>query len=497
MILVGLIIFLLLGGGAAWYAERWGEQWPRWITLGALLVDVLLLLAISVAVEAPDGSGVSGWYMSHQWQWIPRFGISFHLAVDGLSALLIALTIFLGFMSVCCSWTEIQQDVGFFHFNILWTLAGVIGVFLAVDLFLFFFFWEVMIIPMYFLISIWGHENRAYAAIKFFIFTQASGLLMLLAIVVLAFTHASDQGVLTFNYFELLENDIDGDLAFWLMLGFFVAFVVKLPSVPFHTWLPDAHTQAPTGGSVLLAGVLLKTGAYGLLRFVVPLFPEAARSFSPVAMGLGVVSILYGAKLAFAQTDIKRLVAYSSISHMGFILVGVFAWNTWALQGAVMTMLAHGISSAALFMVAGAMQERIHTRDLSRMGGLWHSVPRVAAIALFFAVAALGMPGLGNFIGEFLVLLGAFQVSIPLTIVATLGLILAPVYALMVIQKAFLGKAEETHPILDFGVREMVMMGFMIVATVWIGLYPQGMLDISNPVVEDNLNRIPARKIQP
>ncbi|MGH8559380.1 MAG: complex I subunit 4 family protein, partial [Methylococcales bacterium] len=313
--------------------------------------------------------------------------------------------------------------------------------------------------------------------------------LMLAAILGLVYARFKDTGTFSFDYGDLLNLQMDPALSFWLMLGFFIAFVTKLPGVPFHTWLPDAHTQAPTAGSVILAGVLLKTGAYGLLRFVVPLFPDAAHSFATVAMALGVVSILYGAHLAFAQTDMKRLIAYTSISHMGFILVGIFAWNELALQGAVMTMLAHGISSAALFIIAGSLQERMHTRDMRRMGGLWAEVPRLSAIALFFSVAALGMPGLGNFIGEFLVLLGAYRADITITAFAALGLIAAPVYTLILIQKAFHTEPREPHRLRDYGRREITLMGLMIVAMVWMGVYPQSMLDLSSPVLE-NLDQL-------
>ncbi|MCL4152959.1 UNVERIFIED_CONTAM: hypothetical protein GTU68_029838, partial [Idotea baltica] len=258
--------------------------------------------------------------------------------MDGLSLVLIVLTFVLGAIAIVSSWNEDNDRQGFFQANILWTLAGVVGVFLALDLFLFFLFWEVMLVPMYLLIAIWGHEGKAYASMKFFIFTQFSGLLMLVAILGLAMVYQSSTGVWSFSYFDLLNTPVTGQLANLLMLGFFIAFVVKLPGFPFHTWLPDAHTQAPTAGSVILAGILLKTGAYGLIRFTVPLFPDAALAFAPIAMFLGVASILYGAILAFAQTDFKRLVAYSSVSHMGFVLLGVFAWNSLALQGAVMQM---------------------------------------------------------------------------------------------------------------------------------------------------------------
>jgi NADH-quinone oxidoreductase subunit M len=301
------------------------------VTLGADL-------ALALGIWGQPGNLAAGvshapWLLEFRHAWMPSLGIGFFFALDGLSLLMVLLTLFLGMISVAISWTEIQERVGFFHFNLLWTLAGIIGVFTALDLFLFYFFWELMLIPMFFLIVIWGHENRVYAAIKFFLFTQLSSLLMLLAIVVLYFVHGKATGDYTFDYTRLLGTPVSGNLALFLMLGFGGAFAVKLPVFPFHTWLPDAHTEAPTAGSVVLAGLLLKTGAYGMLRFVVPLFPEAAVRVAPFAMALGVAGILYGAVLAFSQRDFKRLVAYTSVSHMGFVILGVFAWNELALQG--------------------------------------------------------------------------------------------------------------------------------------------------------------------
>ena len=350
MQILGLILLLLGGGALAAASERLHRNAPRWLALGVIAASGLYLLTIPVGTL-------------EQAAWIPRFGISVILAMDGLSFAMVALTLFLGLIAIVSSWSEIDESPGFFQFNLLWTLAGVVGVFTALDLFLFFVFWEVMLVPMYFLIAIWGHEARAYAAMKFFLFTQISGLLMLFAILTLVYLHYDSSGVITFAYENLRGAEIDPTYAFLLMLGFFVAFVVKLPGVPFHTWLPDAHTQAPTAGSVILAGILLKTGAYGLLRFVVPLFPDAAEEFRWWAMFLGAASVIYGGYLAFSQSDFKRLVAYSSISHMGFVLLGVFAWNTVAVQGAVVQMVAHGFSTAALFMMAGALQQRLHTRE--------------------------------------------------------------------------------------------------------------------------------------
>jgi NADH-quinone oxidoreductase subunit M len=484
MILPMLVCVLLLGGLMALVSERWSHGAPRWLGIITLTAEALLLVEPLSWAEYADGLSPV-WLADFHGPWIPRFGIGFHLVMDGLSLLLITLTVLLGFMAVSSSWTEINSRQGFFFFNLLACLAGTVGVFLAVDLFLFFFFWELMIIPMYFLISIWGHEHRTYAAVKFFIFTQVSSLLMLTAIIALVLIRHDKVGSYSFDYFDLLDTALEPEAAFWLMLGFFVAFTVKLPAVPFHTWLPDAHTQAPTGGSVILAGIMLKTGAYGLLRFVIPLFPEAAHRFAPVAMTLGAASVLYAAFMAFAQSDLKRLIAYTSVSHMGFIVLGVFSWNLFALQGSVITMLAHGISAAALFMIAGALQERLHTREMDKMGGLWTALPGLSVLTLFFSLASLGLPGLANFIGEFLVLQGAFSVNRVLTFAAALVLILAPVYALIVMQKAFYGPLHWSAPLPDAGRREWASLGLLVLIAVWLGLGPQAVLNISDPAVKN------------
>jgi NADH-quinone oxidoreductase subunit M len=485
MILAILIGVLVAGGLLAWLADRWGQSWPRWISLLALGIDLALALALWGQIPGRVSlTGQQAWLVELRRPWIPAWGISLHLALDGLSLLLVLLTLFLGLLSVGCSWTEIRERVGFFHFNLLWVLAGILGVFLAMDLFLFYFFWEMMLVPMYLLIAIWGHEHRIYAAIKFFLFTQLSGLLMLVAILGLTFVHARATGIVSFDYTDLLGTAMAPSTAMWLLLGFSVAFAVKLPAVPLHTWLPDAHTEAPTAGSVILAGLLLKTGAYGLLRFALPLFPGAAHALSHVAMALGVVGILYGAVLAFAQTDLKRLVAYTSVSHLGFVLLGIFAGTALALQGAVMQMLCHGNSTGALFILVGALQERIHTRDLTRMGGLWAVVPRMGGVAMVFALASLGLPGLGNFVAEFLTLVGSYQASPSLTVLATLGLVVATVYALSLMQRAFHGPNTAAWRLPDLTPRDMAIMTALIVAIVWLGLYPQPILDAAGPALQ-------------
>ncbi len=334
MILAWILGILLFSGLISWMAGRLHKEAPRWIALTALIVTGVLLIVIWVKSMAAAGSNLNNqWFLEFDRQWIPLFGIRFHLAMDGLSLLLLLLTNFLGILSVLISWNEIKLRTGFFHFNILFILAGISGVFLAEDLFLFYFFWEVMLIPMYFLIAIWGHENRVYASYKFFLFTQGGGLLMLLSILGLYFHHAGITGVHTFDIMELVKHSSASPWAGLFMAGFLIAFGVKIPAIPLHSWLPDAHTEAPTAGSIILAGLMLKTGVYGLIRIVVPLFPDLSLNIAPFAMVIGIAGILYGAKLAFAQTDLKRLVAYTSVSHMGFIILGLYSFNSIAFRG--------------------------------------------------------------------------------------------------------------------------------------------------------------------
>jgi NADH-quinone oxidoreductase subunit M len=477
MILLSLILILLVGGISSWIVARRHETSARWIAVASVGADLVTTIGVWIANTGRSQAATGRWLEECNFNWISQFGIRFHLALDGLSLALLLLTYFLGVVAILSSWTEIRQRVGFFHFNLLWVLAGITGVFLAEDLFVFYLFWELMLVPMYFLIGIWGHERRIYAATKFFLFTQLSGLLMLVAIISLAVLHQHATGVFTFDYEQLLKTTLSPRAARLLMLGFFVAFAVKLPAFPFHTWLPDAHTEAPTAGSVILAGLLLKTGAYGLIRFVLPLFPGPSRELAPLMMTVGVIGILYGAILAVAQTDLKRLVAYTSVSHMGFVLLGVFAGNEIALEGAVIQMISHGISTGALFVLAGLLQERMHTREISEMGGLWETMPALSGAGLVFAMASLGLPGLGDFVGEFLVLLGAYRANVSLTVVATLGLLAATLYGLKFAQGAFHGPNLHHWKLPDMRLREWTILGPMILCLLWIGLYPQPILN--------------------
>jgi NADH-quinone oxidoreductase subunit M len=491
MILAWFIIIPIAGGILSWAAERLGSPWPRCVSLAAMVIELVVGIAAWVSFSVVGPGAPEGWLVEMRADWFPAMGVGFHLAMDGISLLLVLLTALLGVMAILGSWTEIKERTGFYYFNLLFALAGIAGVFLAVDLFLFYFFWELMLVPVYFLIALWGHERRRYAAIKFFIFTHAGGILMLTAIVGLVLINGAETGNYSFDYVDLMGTPMAPPVSLLLFLGFSAAFLVKLPAIPFHPWLPDAHTEAPTGASVILAGLLLKTGAYGLIRFAVPLFPDAAARLAPAGMILAVAGIIYGAALAFAQTDLKRLIACTSISHMGFVLLGISAWNSIALQGAVIQIISHGVSTGALFMLAGALQERMHTRELARMGGLWSLAPRMGGIAMFFAMASLGLPGLGGFIGEFLILLGAYGVSVPLAAIAAVGFVAAVAYALRFMWLAFFGDFRGHSVVSDLSAREMAPMVILVVIMVWIGLFPQAIFDATRPGL-DNLLTAPS-----
>lgn len=476
MILAAILFVPVCAGLLAWLSQTGGKKLPAGIALAGLAVDFFLVGYLWLFGE-PGLPGTR--FADFDAPWFGRLGISFHLAMDGLSLILTGLTAFLGCVAVLASWREERKRPGFFFLCLTWTLAGVFGVFLAADLFLFYFAWEFMLVPMFFLIALWGHEDRFRAGVKFFIFTQLSGLLMLAGILGLYFVHGKATGVYTFDSAALTGTSVDamtGQLLFW---GFMAAFLVKLPVIPFHTWLPDAHTQAPTAGSIILAGLLLKTGAYGIIRFAVPFFPVQAHDASTVLGVLAVIGILYGGLLAFAQTDLKRLVAYTSVSHMGFVLLGISVGSRIAFQGAVIEIVAHALSTGALFFLAGALQERLGTRDIQRMGGFWSVMPRLGGASMVFALASLGLPGMGNFVAEFLVVLGTFGKSTGLAVAAALGFIVSTAYSLRMVHRVFFGETRLDRHTRDLSFREVAIAVLMFLPLLWLGLYPQVFLDLS------------------
>ncbi len=474
MTLIALIAIPLIGGLLAWAAEKAGAAISRGITVFTLgfLTGILLK-------QWANLSGDPGAVLTFQADWIPQFGISLALHQDGLSLMLILLSVLLSIVAVYVSWDSVQERVGAYHFNILWVLSGTIGVFLARDLFLFFFFWELMVVPMAFLIAFWGGDKRSAAATKFFIFTQASGLLMLISTLGLVWMNYQQTGAFSFLLDNLLDSPLAGNR--FLMLGFFLAFAVKLPVAPFHAWQADAYTQAPTGGTIILAGFLSKTGGYGLIRYCLPLFPEAAQGFAPWAMGLGVFTVAYGAMLAFGQKDAKRLVAFSSLSHMGFIMIGVFAWNAYGVQGATIFMLSHGFATSALFLLVHMMEKRLGHRDLSQMGGVAKVAPRFAGISILFVMLSLGLPASGNFVGEMLILAGAMQQHVLFATAAGFALILPAIYSLYFIQKSLHGALPSDTLFAELNPKEYFVLALMGLAVLYLGLQPQCVLDTTNP----------------
>ena len=472
MILGWLLAILIAGGIIAWPLARLHPLLSRSIALLAVTLDLVLVLFLA-ARDFGEGNAGSGWHEELDSNWIPQFGIHFHLGLDGLSLLLVLLTLFLAVVAVVVSWDDITTAVGFYHFNLLLIVAGILGVLLSLDLFLFYFSWELMLVPMYFLISIWGRERRVYAAIKFFLFTQLSGLLMLIALLALYFAHYRSTEIYTFEYQDLLGTQLSPQAAMWIMLGFLAAFAVKLPIFPFHTWLPDACSEASAATNLILASLMAATAAYAMIRFLLPLFPDAVHAISPIMIVLAVIGILYSAILAFSQTNLMRLIAYASIGHLGFVMLGIFAGNALALRGAVMTIIAHAISIGALFLVAGSIEKRVHSREIESIGGLWDTVPRLSGVALVFALAALGLPGLGDFIGEFLILIGTYQAHIAVAAVAACGVLAATFYALRFVQCAFQGPNHHSWQLPDLAPREALILGVLMVVLLWLGLYPQ------------------------
>jgi NADH-quinone oxidoreductase subunit M len=429
--------------------------------------------------------------------WIPAWGISYRVGLDGISLVMVLLTTALMPLSVLGSWRYITQRERGFYALMLTLLTGMVGVFLALDLFVFYIFFEVMLIPMYFIIGIWGGANRLYAAIKFFIYTMAGSLLMLVAIVVLVWKVAAATGSITFNYDYLLEHAASvGSVAPWLFAAFAIAFAIKVPIFPFHTWLPDAHVEAPTAGSVLLAGVMLKIGTYGFLRFAVPFFPHVALSptVSTLMVTLAVIGVVYGALVAMVQPDIKKLVAYSSVSHLGFVMLGIWGGSLQSVQGALMVMISHGFSTGALFLLIGMLYERRHTRLIADYGGIARVVPLFSLVLTLVALSSIGLPGLNGFVGEFLVLLGSFAAYPWATGVATTGVIFAAAYLLWALQRLIFNRLDhaENQTLADLSPRELVVMVPLLVGILWLGLYPGPVLRRMEPASQRYLQLVGA-----
>jgi len=417
--------------------------------------------------------------------WIPAFGIDYRLGIDGISLFMVLLTTFLTPIIILASWKGITKNVKGFMISMLILESGIIGVFVSLDLFLFYVFWEVMLIPMYFIIGIWGGENRIYAAIKFFIYTIVGSLFMLVAILVLYFYHGGLTGNYTFNLLEIQKIAIPLGYQTWLFLAFGLSFAIKVPIFPFHTWLPDAHVEAPTGGSVILAGVLLKMGAYGFLRFCLPLFPHAVEKFTPLIFVLAVISIIYGALVAMVQPDLKKLVAYSSVSHLGFVMLGIFALNNQGVQGGLIQMVNHGLSTGGLFLIVGMIYERRHTRMISDFGGLAKNMPILTTFFMIMTLSSIGLPGLNGFIGEYLILLGTFLNNKIYAVLGATGVILAAVYMLLMFQRVMFGKLdkEENKKLKDLSGREIALLVPIVAFIIFIGVYPNAFLKKMEPSV--------------
>jgi NADH-quinone oxidoreductase subunit M len=419
-----------------------------------------------------------GFILAEDFAWIPRFGVRYTLGIDGISLILTLLTAFIIVVAMLAAWRGVNKQVTLHYLLILAVESGIMGVFLSLDLFLFYLFWEVMLIPMFFLIGIWGDNRRIYSAMKFFIYTMVGSLLMLLAIIGLYLIHGEHSGVYTFALAGLLHTALSPAAGYVLFAAFLLAFAIKVPIFPLHTWLPDVYSDAPTTGTLILAALMAKTGAYGLIRFAYPLFPAAAEQFTPVLLILAVVAILYGSWIAYAQQDMKSLIAYSSFGHMGFIVLGIVAWTPVSLSGAVLQMVNHGITTGALFVIIGMLGERTPTRDTWAFGGLWGRVPRFAFLFLLFSMASAGLPGLNNFTGEFLILLGSFRVAPLPVVLAYLGIILPLIYTVRLVQNLLFGEERYKGSLADLSLREGLILSVLAIFVVYLGVHPIPVLEL-------------------
>lgn len=464
--ILGALLVLLIKDGDEATENRNAKMLALWVSSITFLLSLVMLKNFDSSM---------GMQFIEDHAWMTNFGIRYTMGVDGISVLFILLTTLLTPICVLVSWESITKNVRAFMACFLMLEGAVVGVFCALDFVLFYVFWEAMLIPMFLIIGVWGGENRVYASLKFFLYTFLGSVLMLIAMMYLYFANGGSFDILTMQTLNLSET-----AQYWLFLALFAAFAVKVPMWPFHTWLPDAHVQAPTAGSVILAGVLLKMGAYGFLRFSLPMFPDAVELFRPMMYALSAIAIVYAALVAFAQTDIKKMIAYSSVSHMGFVTLGIFAATPESIQGALMQMLNHGIVSAALFMLIGVIYERMHTRDMARFGGLVNSMPVYAAVFMVFTMASVALPGTNSFIGEFLILSGSYPVAQGATVIATSGVVLGAVYMLWLYRKMVFGevKSDEVSKLRDMNEREKLMFIPLILLVFYLGLMPNKTLDI-------------------
>ena len=482
---VGALLLLLIGN-----KDGTRDALIRQVTLATSIITFGATLAVWASFDT-SATGAEFQFVERL-PWIPTFGIEYYLGIDGISLMLIVLTGFLTPIALLSSWESIHKKVKEFSIFMLLLETSMLGVFAALDLFLFYVFWDFVLIPMYFLIGVWGYDRRIYAAVKFILYTMAGSVLMLVAIIGLSWIHYTATGSYSFDTLRLYQLNIAEQTQYWFFLAFALAFVIKVPLFPFHTWLPDAHVEAPTPGSVILAGVMLKMGAYGLIRFAFPLFPEAALYFAPLLALLAVIAIVYGALVAMVQPDMKKLVAYSSVSHMGFVVLGIAAMNLQGVQGASYQMLAHGVSTGGLFCLVGMLSDRRHTRLISEYGGIKRIIPRFTAASLLITLASIGLPGMNGFVGEFLIMLGAFRWDPRFVVAAGLGVILSAVYMLWMFQRVYYGDVtnEQNRTMPDLSLREWAIVGPLVAVAIYMGVFPNVFLKPMEPAVNRIVERV-------
>ena len=491
--LLSLITFL---PGAAGIALLFVPRRSAGVLRLVSLAVTVLTFACSLPLYFGFDADAIGYQFEENRRWMPTLGVAYHVGIDGISLLLVLLTTFLMPLALVSAWGSVEDRFKEFTATMLLLETGMLGVFVSLDLFLFYVFWEAMLVPMYFIIGIWGGPNRVYAAVKFILYTMVGSALMLVAILGLYYQYGAATGRYTFDVPVLAQYVMAPGLAQNLMfLAFALAFAIKVPLFPFHTWLPDAHVEAPTAGSVVLAGVLLKMGTYGFLRFCLPFFPDASLSFGPLVFALAVIGVIYGAWVSTVQPDLKKLVAYSSVSHLGFVMLGIFTLNQQGLVGAIIQMVNHGLSTGALFLMVGMIYERRHSRLIADFGGLWRIVPAFSALFLVVALSSLGLPGLNGFVGEFLILVGAFQRNAWLAAVATSGIIFAAVYLLWMYQRVIFGEVthEENRRLRDLTPREWAVLVPVVALIVWIGVYPTAFTGKTEATVEALIAQVDAK----